>query len=152
MSNPSVNNFMAVYPLLIERLKGIDGISHVLEASQLAELLNQGGARLTVPMDDAVYVVFDGMKPVETRATQARVQLSFTLYLAKAYYKTGNLNLTQAGEMMTNILLTVLGWDARVDNDFYLTKPFTAVNPPSVIYNDGFALYPVSFQCECSIG
>ena len=145
-------NILGLYPVLIDHLAAIDGVKSVLDAAKLSELLNSGSkGRITAPVEKAIYLVFDGASPVSTanNKNQHKMAVGFTAYFVERYYPNTGLNLTRTGEILTRIMQAISGFDPKSDDgDYKVVTPFALRTAPAVEYNDGFALFPVSFGCE----
>ena len=145
-------NILGLYPLLIDHLSGVAGVKAVFDAAKLSELLNSSGkGRTTAPVEKAVYLVFDYARPVSSanNKSQHKVAVGFTAYFVERYYPNSGLNLTQTGEILTRIMSAVSGFDPKSDDgDYFVATPFALRDAPAVEYNDGFALFPVSFECS----
>ena len=144
-------NFLAVYPLLIDHLAGIDGIKTVQGAAELSKLLNSGKGREISPTEKALYLVFDYARPVSNanNRNQFKMAVGFTAYFVERYYPVTGLNLTATGKVLTQIMKAINGFDPQdEDGKQVLAKPFGLRPPPAAEYNDGFGIFPVSFECE----
>lgn len=138
------DNPLAVYPLILERLKTVPGVKAVKEVGELAELLSTASARRkAAPLDGAVYVAYGGSRPEDSAASGRKIteRLYFTFVLAKSYAgaRTG---LHEVGAVLAAIQHSFGGWDAGAE---YATGPFVRTAGPAIEYNDGYAFYPISF-------
>ena len=135
------DNPLAVYPLILERLKTVPGVKAVKEVGELAELLSTASARRkAAPLDGAVYVAYGGSRP-EGSAGNGRMtteRLYFTFVLAKSYAGARG-GLYEVGAVLAAIQHSFGGWDAGAE---YTISPFVRTAGPAIEYNDGYAFYP----------
>lgn len=147
---PMHQNLLAVYPKILERLATVEGVKAVKEVGEMAELVAAAREKRRVcPVDGAVYVVFGGMVPDES-AARARVQsyrLHFTFALAKTYSIGAKSRLAEVGRVLTAIAQAFNGWDSPGD----IAEPLRQEPAPPIEYNDGYALYPLSYSTRVII-
>lgn len=145
-------NILGLYPLLIDHLAAVDGVKMVLDAAKLSELLNQSAkGRAVSPIEKAVYLVFDYAQPISTanNKNQHKMAVGFTAYFVERYHPNVGLNLHATGEILTRLMKAVSGFEPKTDDgDYQVASPFALRAAPAVEYNDGFALFPVSFECN----
>ncbi|UOO93583.1 phage tail terminator protein [Vitreoscilla stercoraria] len=138
------DNMLAVYPTILERLATIEGVKAVKEAGELAVLMaGVREKRQMSPLHGAVYVIFGGHTPTDS-ASKGKNQVSelnFTFAYCSRYVEGGKSNLYEVGAVLTAIKKAFQGFDVPS----LVVKPFTEVQAPPIEYNDGFALYPLSF-------
>lgn len=139
------NNILAVYPELLKRLERINGVKAVKEAGELATLVADiKEKRKIAPLHGAVYVVYGGHSPADT-AGKGKFQtttLYFTIAYCARHTEGGKSTLYETGLVLTSIKRALQGWDAGKE---YVSSPFVESSAPAIEYNDGFALYPISF-------
>lgn len=141
------DNILAVYPLVLERMKSVTGVKAVKEVGDIAELVAGAAKRKVSPLDNAVYVVYGGETVEESarRGGHIRHKLHFTFVLTKTYTAGGKSVLPEAGRVLTAIQQAFSGWDAGAE---YTVSPFVRTASPAIEYNDGFALFPLSFTVD----
>lgn len=147
--NTMHSDMLACYDAVLERLRGVEGVARVCEVGELSELLNHGKSRTAAPADGEVYVVFGGFRFGSTagRGSFQQLELEFTFVLVESYYRRNRNPIREAGKTLTNILRAFNGFEPKNADGIHLTtQHFTAVNPPAIEYNDGFALFPLSFK------
>ncbi len=154
MTNPMNDNLLACYPYFIAHLQTLDGISKVKEVHDINDLQAAGKA---LPIDNAVYVIFDGCRPVDNAGSGrfAVEEISFSVLLVKRHY-TPNRSAYMpdgVGESLTAIKKHVQGYHPVDKNGDYLTvKPFVQVPAIPISYRDGFAFFPTRFTALVAIG
>lgn len=139
-------NYLAVYPHILARLKTVQGVKAVKEASDLAELVK----RKSAPLDGAVYVVYGG-NDAEKSVNQGKFQtetLTFTFVYCGKYLSGNASNLHQVGAVLTAIQTAFQGWlpEKHLTDDAFQRER----NPP-IEYHDGFAFYPIAFSVNVSV-
>ena len=140
------SNFLAVYPPLLARIKGVRGVKAVKELGEFAEVLGGKAA----PLDGAVYVVFIGNQPT-SRAGGGRFQtekLTFTLIYCTTYLSGNASKIMQAGEVLTALSAALDGWLPEAQ---YADSPLVREPSPAIKYHKGFVFYPMSFSTTASI-
>ncbi|MCG7655942.1 phage tail terminator protein [Wielerella bovis] len=140
------HNYLAVYPYILARLKTVQGVKTVKEASDLAELVK----RKSAPLDGAVYVVYGG-NDAEKSVNQGKFQtetLTFTFLYCGKYLSGSSSNLYEVGKVLTAIQTAFQGWQPEA----HLTdSEFKRIHNPPIEYHDGFAFYPIAFSVDVSI-
>lgn len=151
MSLAMHDNMLAVYPHILERLRGVQGVKAVKEIGELAELVSQlREKRKTAPLDGAVYVVFGGAEPVSDAGNKQfqTERLYFTFVYCGTYLSGSRLKLYETGKVLTAVQQAFQGWLPEMG----LTEgAFARTQSPPIEYHDGFAFYPVSFAVNVSI-
>lgn len=146
-------NMLACYPYILARMKQVPGVRDVLEVAELEAVVSD---RKVKPVDNAVYVVFDGFTPdthVGNKGT-LREKLSFSFILAKRQYTPNRLQYGEdgVGELITAIKSAFQGFDPIGDDGKRLTlEPFSARAALPIVYNEGYAFFPMRFETSVAI-
>lgn len=144
------DNILACYPALLARLSGVTGVKKVCEAKELASL---GSGKERVPLDGAVYVVWDGFTPAsdnDGRRAQT-LELGFSVILAKRNY-TPKPETGDVGSTVTGIAKALQGFDPCDEQGRTLVStPFKQRSALPIRYEDGFAFFPLRFTCEVAV-
>lgn len=154
MSNPMNDNMLAFYPYLLKHLRQLDGITKVKEVHDINDL--QSG-RKALPLDNAVYVIFDGSTPVDN-ADSGRFcleEVSISIILAKRHYTPSNNAFTPkgVGETITLIKKRVQGFlPINEDGQRLTVSKFKQVKALPFRYREGFAFFPTRFITQVTIG
>lgn len=154
MPNPMNDNMLACYPYLLAHLRQIDGVTKVKEVHDIKDIQEN---RKTLPLDNAVYVVFDGHRPVGDagKGRYALEELSFSVVLTKRHYTPSNNAYTPSGvgEMLTTIIKHLQGFDpVDADGNNLTVKPFIRTSALPLRYREGFAFFPLRFTTQVAIG
>lgn len=142
------DNLLAVYPLILERMKSVSGVKAVKEIGELSEIVAAAREKRKVaPLDGAVYVVYGGETVADTAGnhSQSKHTLHFTFILAKTYTAGGKSPLYEAGAVLTAIQTAFAGWSAGRE---YNASVFRRTPSPAIEYNDGYAFFPISFATD----
>lgn len=144
------DNLLACYPALLAQLKSASGVKKVMESTELSALT---GERKQLPLDGAVYVVFDGFTPAQTndRSNAQIMEIGFSVILTKRHYnptpQTGGV-----GETITAIAKALQGFEPLDSDGQPLTiTPFKQTPALPIQYEDGFAYFPLRFTTEVAI-
>lgn len=152
--NPMNDNMLACYPYVLKHLRQLDGITKVKEVHDIDDLQN---GRKALPLDNAVYVIFDGHRPDDNagKGRYALEELSFSIVLTKRHYTPSNNAYTPngVGETLTTIIKHLQGFDPVDENGNNLTvKPFIRTPALPLRYREGFAFFPLRFTTQVAIG
>ncbi|RRD89054.1 phage tail terminator protein [Conchiformibius steedae] len=145
------HNMLAIYPVLLEQVRQVQGVYAVQGVRELAQMLDDNSIR---PVDGTLYAVFDGWLPLADGVKakqQKRKRLSFSLILAKQFYGAEDVPHEQpdVGELLARICGALQGWHPRDDAGRPLTAaPFDEVQAAPIQFFDNFALYPMRFETE----
>lgn len=146
------DNFLACYPALLERIKGVAGVKKVLEAQDLQALTDP--KRKLPPVDGAVYVIFSGMTPTNSN-NQGREQsfdISFGIILTKRNYTPKPNDTDDVGTTLTALAKALQGYEPITDDGRALTlTPFKQTNPLPMRYEDGFAFFPLAITAQVAV-
>ena len=141
-------NVLACYGALLAHLKNINGISAVREIEDFSALKQ---SRRVVPQDGELFVIFDGISPVDENNArrECRMELSFSLILAKSHFKP-SAQTALVGETLARILVALQGWFPKGEKGQALcSAPFRARNGGAgIVYFEGFGLFPLRFSTE----
>lgn len=142
---------LACYPYLLERLRQVIGVKKVLEAEDFAAISSP--RRNQVPLDGAVYVIFDGFTPGSDNGSRREqsMEIGFSVILTKQKVtptpQTGGV-----GQTLTAICKALQGFDPLDEHGRALTTtPFRQRTPLAIQYEDGFAFFPLRFTTEAAI-
>lgn len=149
MTSPLHSDFLAFLPAVIERLNTVKEIKKVFTAHELSDL--DVGKNINA-IDGCVYVILDSFTPsdeVNLGKNQA-MDISFSVILAKQHYnqrEVGNI-----GEALTAIAKALIGYDPKDEQGQHLTTtPIYLDKGANVLYQKGFALYPLRFKTQSVI-
>lgn len=149
MTNPKHSDFLAFIPAVIERLNTVKEIKKVFTAHELSDL--DVGKNINA-IDNCVYVILDGFSPSDEakRGKNQLMDITFSVILAKQHYnKTG---VGDIGASLTAIAKALIGYDPKDEQGQHLTTtPIYLDKGVSVLYQKGFALYPLRFKTQSVI-
>lgn len=144
------HNFLACYPVLLQRLQNVAGVKKVLEAKDLQMLT---GDRRQRPLDGAVYVIFDGFTPKadNNKRREQLLELGFSIILTKT-----NITLKPCtdgvGETLTAIAKSLQGFEPKDEHGSNLTlTPFKQKPALPIRYEDGFAYFALRYVTDVAI-
>lgn len=142
------DDFLACYPALLSRLQTITQIKKIQEIKELAEI--DGGA--VVPLDGAVYVIFDGLTPTSANngGREQVMELGFTLILAKQQYNP-HPRIDGVGATLTAICKALQGYEPTQDGRALSLSPFVQKPALAVKYFKNYALFPLRFTTTVAI-
>lgn len=142
-------DFLACLPAVIERLEQVKEIKKVLTAKELSDL---DTGKNIAPMDGCVYVILDGYAPSD-EAGQGKNQamdITFSVILTKQHYSKTQIG--DVGTVLTAIVKSLSGFEPKDKQGQYLTlSPIYLDKGLSVLYQKGFALYPLRFKTQAVI-
>ncbi|MDO5769656.1 MAG: hypothetical protein Q4P13_09130 [Psychrobacter sp.] len=152
MAKPAWNDdLLACYPYLLDRLRGVQQISDVLEAEDFAAM--SGPDRNQVPLDGAVYVMWDGLTPQASNnnGREQTMTIGFSIILTKTHY-TPKPQTDGVSQTLTAICKALQGFDP-IDEEgrALVTAPFAQRPPIPFKYEDGFAFFPLRFTAEVTV-
>lgn len=141
-------NVLACYGALLAKLKNLHGITALREIEDFAALKQ---SRRVVPQDGELFVIFDGISPVDDNNSrvECRLELSFSLILAKSHFNP-SAQTALVGETLSQILIALQGWMPRSEDGKALcSAPFRVRNGGAgIVYFEGFGLFPLRFSTE----
>lgn len=142
-------DFLAFYPVLLNHLKQIPAIKKVCEAKELEDL---DVGRVQVPLDGAVYVVIDSIRPSESnnRGREQMMVIGISVILAKQQYNPMP-KLDGVGATLTAICKALQGYEPMVDDRHLTHSPLLQDGTMNILYRKGFALYPLHFSVSVAI-
>lgn len=152
MTNPLHTDFLAFLPVVIDRLNSVKEIKKVFTANDLSDL-NEAKTN-TNRIDGCVYVILDGFAPANEagKGKNQTMDITFSVILAKQHYnKTG---VGEIGASLTAIAKSLIGFKPCQDNNPkspLTTSPIYLDKGASVLYQQGFALYPLRFKTQSVI-
>lgn len=143
------SDFLAFYPILLEHLKQIKAIKKVCEAKELEDL---DVGRVQVPLDGAVYVVIDSIRPSESnnRGREQMMTIGMSVILAKQQYNPTP-KMDGVGATLTAICKALQGYEPMTDGKHLTHSPFVQDGGMNILYRKGFALYPLHFSVSVAI-
>ena len=126
-----------------ERLKALSCVKDVRGANDLAQVLNGK----TTGIDGLVYLIFEGVRPVDT-ATQKhqRYLAQFSVVYASQTYERNGIPLA-AGKALHEILKALCGF-SPLDDDKRSRQTLAWVNGDKPMHMYGLSLYPLRFELE----
>lgn len=149
MTSPMHNDFLAFLPIVIKRLNAVEVIKKVFTVKELADL---DTGKNTTPLDGCVYVILDSFAPTDEvgKGKNQAMDITFSVILAKQYYnKTG---VGDVGATLTAIAKSLIGYDPKDEQGQHLTTtPIYLDKGAGVLYQQGFALYPLRFKTQSVI-
>lgn len=151
MTSPLHSDFLAFLPAVIERLNTVKEIKKVFTANDLSDL--DTGKNINA-IDGCVYVILDGFAPANeaNKGKNQAMDITFSVILAKQHYnKTG---VGEIGASLTAIAKSLIGFKpCQNDNPKspLTTSPIYLDKGASVLYQKGFALYPLRFKTQSVI-
>lgn len=151
MANPTWHhNVLACYPAILTKLKQISQVKKVLEAQDFTSI---GNKARQIPLDGAVYVIFDGFTPKVDNNTKREqiLEIGFSVILTKT-----NITLKPAtdgvGETLTAIMKALQGFMPENEHGDELTlTPLHQKSALPIQYENGFAYFPMRFTCDVAI-
>lgn len=151
MTNPLHNDFLAFLPMVIERLNTVQAIKKVFSANELSDL--DVGKNINA-IDNCVYVILDGFSPSNevNNGKNQKMDITFSVILAKQYYNQRTVG--DIGKTLTAIIKSLIGFKPCQDNNPkspLTTMPIHLDKGASVLYQKGFALYPLRFKTQTVI-
>lgn len=152
MTNPLHTDFLAFMPAVLERLNTVNEIKKVFTANDLSDL-NEAKTN-TNRIDGCVYVILDGFAPASeaSKGKNQTMDITFSVILAKQHYnKTG---VGSVGTTLTTIAKSLIGFKPCQDNNPkspLTTTPIYLDKGAGVLYQQGFALYPLRFKTQSVI-
>lgn len=151
MTNPMHTDFLAFLPVVIDRLNTVKEIKKVFTANELSDL--DAGKNINA-IDGCVYVILDGFAPASEagKGKNQAMDITFSVILAKQHYnKTG---VGDIGTTLTAIAKSLIGFKPCQDNNPkspLTTSPIYLDKGAGVLYQQGFALYPLRFKTQTVI-
>lgn len=154
MANPAwQDNYLACYPALLERLRGLQVIKSVQEAKEFSEVT--AADNKMPPLDGAVYVVLDAFTPLAANdsGSEQDIQLGFSVILSKRNYTPQpSIGDEDVGATLTAICKAIQGFAPQTDDGRALTlTPFIAAKPLALMYRKGFAFFPLRFVTTVAV-
>lgn len=151
LANPKWrDNFLACYPVVLERLAAVAGVKAVLEAKDLDMLV---GERRQRPIDGAVYVILDGFSPKaeNNKRSEQVLEVGFSVILTKT-----NVRLKPethgVGETLTALAKALQGFEPKDDLGKPLTlSPFKQTKALPIRYENGFAFFALRYVTDVAI-
>lgn len=146
-----MDNMLACYPYLFKRLCGVEHVVKVLEADDFAAI--SSSKRKTMPLDGAVYLIFDGFAPTSSnnQGKSETMEIGFSVILTKRNI-TPKSATGSVGHTITAIAKSLQGFDPADDQGRALTSsPFKQRKPLAIQYEDGFAFFPLRFTAEVAV-
>lgn len=143
------SDFLAFIPAVIDRLNSVKEIKKVFTAHELSDL-NEPKPNLN-RIDGCVYVILDGFAPASEagKGKNQAMDITFSVILAKQHYnKTGVGNI---GETLTAIAKALIGYEPIASRSYLSLSPIYLDKGASVLYQQGFALYPLRFKTQTVI-
>lgn len=149
MTSPLHRDFLAFIDPVIERLGAVKEIKKVLTAHELSNL---DVGKSIAPLDGCVYVILDGFAPTNEagKGKNQKMDITFSVILAKQHYnKTG---VGDIGATLTAIAKALMGFEpANAEGQCLTLTPIYLDNGANVLYQQGFALYPLRFKTQSVI-
>lgn len=150
MASPLHSDFLAFLPVVIERLNTVKEIKKVFTANDLSDLNEAKTNRI----DGCVYVILDGFAPASEagKGKNQTMDITFSVILAKQHYNQRGVG--DIGTILTAIAKSLIGFKPCQDNNPKLpltTTPIYLDKGANVIYQQGFALYPLRFKTQSVI-
>ena len=151
MTSPLHSDFLAFLPAVIERLNTVKEIKKVLTAHELSNL---DTGKSIAPLDGCVYVILDGFTPANEagKGKNQAMDITFSVILAKQHYN--KMGVGDIGETLTAIAKSLIGFkpaDPTSPKLALTTSPIYLDKGASVLYQQGFALYPLRFKTQTVI-
>lgn len=146
-----MDDVLACYPYLIERLRQVPAIRQVLEAQDFAAISSP--KRKQLPTDGAVYVLLDGFTPTSDNANgrEQMMEIGFSVILTKQQV-TPNPATDGVGQTLTSIAKALQGFDPSDAQGRALTAiPFKQRKALAIQYEDGFAYFPLRFTTTVAV-
>lgn len=144
MSNPMLSDFLAFLPVIIQRLGNVEGVKKVFTTQELSDL---DVGKNIAPIDGCVYVMLDGYSP-NTESGNGKnqaIDVTFSVILAKQYYNKTSIG--DVGITLTNIAKSLIGYEPMNEKGQNLTLAAIYLDKGlNVLYQKGFALYPLRFK------
>lgn len=150
MTNPLHTDFLAFLPAVIERLNTVKEIKKVFTAHELSDL-NETKPSLN-RIDGCVYVVLDSFAPANeaNKGKNQAMDITFSVILAKQHYN--KIGVGDVGVTLTAIVKALVGYEPDNEQGQYLTlNPIYLDKGANVLYQKGFALYPLRFKTQTVI-
>lgn len=149
MPNPQHTDFLAFMPDVVKRLETVQAIKKVFHAHELADL--DAGKNISA-IDGCVYVILDSFAPSfeAGQGSQQLMDIRFSIILAKQHYNQRHIG--DIGKTLTAIAKSLIGYEPKDQEGQYLTT--TAIyleKGAGVLYQKGFALYPLRFKTQSVI-
>lgn len=152
-SNPRTpawnDNFLACYPYLLDRIRGVQGVKKVLEATELQALTDS--KRKLAPIDGGVYVIFSGMRPSASNnnGREQGFDISFGIILVKRNYTPQPNDTDDVGRTLTALCKALQGYEPEDEGGRALTlTPFEHSSPLPMRYEDGYAFFPLQLTTQ----
>lgn len=142
------DDLFACYPAMIERLQTLvkDGTVKVIkEADDISDLFpdGEGGSR-RLPLDGAIYVIFDSINPTGDSNGKGKNQLheiGFSLVYTVKKYNFRGLSGMSVGKVLARIGHCINGFEPEIDGRALTLSPFEHRNPLPVQYKNGFGYF-----------
>lgn len=150
MTNPLHTDFLAFMPAVLERLNTVKEIKKVFTANDLSDL-NEPKPN-TNRIDGCVYVILDSFTPASeaSKGKNQAMDIAFSVILAKQYYN--KMGIGDVGATLTAIAKALIGYEPTDGQGQYLTlNPIYLDKGAGVLYQQGFALYPLRFKTQSVI-
>lgn len=148
MTSPMHNDFLAFLPIVIKRLNAVEVIKKVFTVKELADL---DTGKNTAPLDGCVYVVLDGFAPTDEvgKGKNQAMDITFSVILAKQHYNKAGIG--DIGTTLTAIIKSLAGYEPIANGDYLTLSPIYLDKGANVLYQKGFALYPLRFKTQVAI-
>ena len=146
MTPPPGNDFLAVEPHLVARLKdavaGLSPAVHVLTAADLAKV------KETAQHTPAVHLIWGGFRPLESRSDGKQTRLDHTWLVVAAVRnvagtKTGAAARTEAGALAARAGAALMGFRPPG-----VAGPLRMGAAPGASFSAGFMYLPLAFLVE----
>lgn len=144
------DDVFACYPAMIDRLQELVAdktVRIIKEADDINDLVGDESKRL--PLDGAIYVVFDSINPIGDTAGNGKYQaheIGFSLVYTARKYSFRPLSGMSIGKILARISQKMNGFEPKNENgQDYTLSPFTQRNPLPVQYKNGFGYFSLRF-------
>lgn len=149
MTNPLHDDFLAFLPVVIERLSSVKGVKKVFIINSLSDL--DAGKNINAT-DGCAYVILYSYAPSNeaNKGKNQAMDIVFDVILARQHYnKTG---VGSVGTTLTAIVKSLMGFEpANAEGQYLTLSPIYLDKGASVLYQQGFALYPLRFKTQSVI-
>lgn len=148
MTNPRQSDFLAFIPAVIDRLNTVKEIKKVFTAHELSDL--DVGKNINA-IDGCVYVILDGFSPSDevNLGKNQLMDITFSVILAKQHYNQREVG--NVGTILTAIAKALMGFEPTHNQEYMTVSPIYLDKGASVLYQQGFALYPLRFKTQTVI-
>lgn len=151
MTSPLHTDFLAFLPVVIEQLSAVKEVKKVFIINSLSDLDTGKNINAT---DGCAYVILYSYAPSNeaNKGKNQAMDVVFDVILARQHYnKTG---VGSVGTTLTAIAKSLIGFKPCQDNNPkspLTTSPIYLDKGAGVLYQQGFALYPLRFKTQTVI-